>query len=183
MLPRHTIFEYRQGYLSAPMSRYVDASAPGRTTFQVDVTIMVMKRMPPRRQSSSVDFERRIRQLENELFIARRSIIDLMRPELESLLSGHYRCATFDDVERWADETTDGIICFAAKGDGRLGVVTAGSRVYCPLCGQGTQSMARDEGFLLPVGLRRHLLGTYNARQCSVFRAAQQLALDSARSR
>ncbi len=35
-----------------------------------------------------------------------------------------------------------------------------------------------EEGFAYPEGLRRHLAGSYNARQCAVVKAAIELAWD-----
>lgn len=46
----------------------------------------------------------------------------------------------------------------------------------CPLCGGGTAS-PREEGYALPAGLMRHLLGSHNSPQYDVFEAAFELAL------
>jgi hypothetical protein len=123
-----------------------------------------------------------IRRLESELYLARATIIGLVRlPELAELLRNQISCKTFEEVDDWEQRTADSIIEFANQTetpagrnwDGRL-------RVLCPLCGDEPQS-PYDEGFLLDEGLRRHLLGTYNAQRCSVFKAAHEMALDRAR--
>ncbi|QIN62463.1 hypothetical protein SBC1_24780 [Caballeronia sp. SBC1] len=137
-----------------------------------------MPRQPIRTTSPLED---KVRRLEDDLYMARAVIIDLMQPELERLLWGQVSCETFDEVRKWADVATESIIEFASRAeqpaevnwDGRL-------RVLCPLCNRGPQS-PYDNGFLLTEGLRRHLLGTYNSRQCSVFAAAHAMALDRAR--
>jgi hypothetical protein len=50
------------------------------------------------------------------------------------------------------------------------------ARSYCPLCGDGA-AVLYEEGFKLPEGLRRHLVGWGGPRnQCSVLRAAMELA-------
>jgi hypothetical protein len=113
--------------------------------------------------------------------MARATIIGLMQPELERLLWGQVSCKTFEEVRKWVDDTAESIIEFAAHTENPAGRNWDGRlRVLCPLCGDGPQS-PYDDGFLLDEGLRRHLLGTYNSRQCSVFKAAHQMALDRAR--
>jgi len=48
-------------------------------------------------------------------------------------------------------------------------------RAYCPLCGDGSTS-PYSNGFTVPEGLRRHLLGWGNMYQCSVMKTALRLA-------
>ena len=50
-------------------------------------------------------------------------------------------------------------------------------RARCPLC-RDSSSSPYSEGFSVPEGLRRHLIGWGNARQCSVMEAACALARD-----
>ncbi|MBS1583308.1 MAG: hypothetical protein JST66_14000 [Bacteroidetes bacterium] len=54
----------------------------------------------------------------------------------------------------------------------------SGPRVNCPLCKRST-SGPYAEGFKLPDGLRRHLLGEGNAHQCDVLNAVFELAKGS----
>ncbi|WP_153953751.1 hypothetical protein [Cupriavidus necator] len=136
--------------------------------------------MPRLRIHTTSPLEDKIRRLEDELCAARWVIIHLMRPDLEKLLRAQVGCKTFDEVHEWKSRAVDGILDFAARAEQPTEVDQFGRpRVLCPLCGQGPQS-TYDKGFL-PEGLRRHLSGTYNAHQCSVFRAAEQLARESAR--
>jgi hypothetical protein len=51
-------------------------------------------------------------------------------------------------------------------------------RAYCPLCGAGNSGPYED-GFALPEGLRRHIVGWGNMRRCPVFEAAYRLAQDA----
>jgi hypothetical protein len=53
-------------------------------------------------------------------------------------------------------------------------------RAYCPLCGEGAQSLVIGyDGYALPDGLRRHLGGMGNARSCRVMDVVRTLARDS----
>lgn len=52
-------------------------------------------------------------------------------------------------------------------------------RALCPLCKQGAQGTRDLKGYAVPDGLRRHLLGELNSRQCVVFGAAEAIARDS----
>jgi hypothetical protein len=137
--------------------------------------------MPRQPFRTSSPLEDKVRRLEDELYMARATIIGLARsPELVALLREQVSCRTFDEVDDWMQRTAESIIESASRTetpagrdwDGRL-------RVRCPLCGGGPQ-LPYDDGFLLDEGLRRHLLGTYNSRQCSVFKAASEMALDRA---
>lgn len=137
-----------------------------------------MPRLPIRTKSPLED---KVRRLEDELYLTRSAMIRLMRPELEGLLSDQVHCKTFEEVSKWEGRAVAGIIDFAARVEQPTEVDPYGRpRVLCPLCNQGPQS-PYDQGFLLPEGLRRHLTGTYNSRQCSVFRAANEMALERAR--
>jgi len=135
----------------------------------------------PRLPGTTSRLEEAVRRLESELFVTRMAMIGLVRPEFERALDVQFSCKTFEAASKWAERSAESIIELAARSeqptererDGRY-------RVLCPLCNQGPQS-PYDRGFLLPEGLRRHLLGTYSAKQCPVFRAAHEIALDGAR--
>jgi hypothetical protein len=58
------------------------------------------------------------------------------------------------------------------------GVSSISDRARCPLCGGSSDNPHGEEGFAYPEGLRRHLAGSYNARQCNVVKAAVDLAWD-----
>jgi hypothetical protein len=138
--------------------------------------------MPRQPSRTSSPLEAEVRRLKDELYMARATIIGLSRsPELVELLHDYYSCKTFGEVRDWEQRTADSIIESASRTENPAGRDWDGRlRVLCPLCGDGPQS-PYDKGFLLDEGLRRHLLGTYNSRQCSVFQAAHRMALDSAR--
>jgi hypothetical protein len=126
--------------------------------------------------------EDKVSRLEGELYKARATIIGLARrTELVPLLSEQTSCKSFEEVYEWVERTADSIIEIACQTDTPAGRNWDGRlRVLCPLCGDTPQS-PYDEGFLLDEGLRRHLLGTYNSRQCSVLQAAHEMAIDRVR--
>ncbi|WP_321894544.1 hypothetical protein [Paraburkholderia heleia] len=133
--------------------------------------------MPRRSIPATSNLEAEVRRLERELYMARATIIGLMVPEIGTLLGDHFACKTYREVREWADSASGSIIEISARTENPVGRERDGRiRVRCPLCNQGPQS-PYDQGFLIEEGLRRHLLGTYNSRQCSVFAAAYQMAL------
>ncbi|WP_431107551.1 hypothetical protein [Variovorax paradoxus] len=117
--------------------------------------------------------EELIRRLKDELFEARHAVIELMPPAVRSVLDSHYRCVTAEDTYTWFEDVVDDLIELAEV----LPPVPFyfGQRANCPLCGCGPDS-PYDKGFALPEGLRMHLQGKGNARQCSAMRAAFGLA-------
>lgn len=139
-----------------------------------------MPRLPIRTTSP---LEAKIRELENELFVVRDTLFHLVQPELGTLLRGQYGCKTFEEVSAWKERAVDEIIAFAMGGGESEKVVRLSmddNRALCPLCLNGPDSPYYD-GFSLPDGLRRHLLGTHRVHQCRVFRAAERMAQESAR--
>lgn len=124
--------------------------------------------------------ETEVRRLRDELYLTRRAMIELMQDELKKLLRGGSYCETFDDLSNWEQDTAAKIVDFALRAQQPIELNLDGrARVLCPLCNEGPLS-PYDRGFL-PEGLRRHLTGTYNSHQCSVFKAANALALDRVR--
>lgn len=117
--------------------------------------------------------EETIRRLKDELFEARHAVIELMSPGVRSVLDSHYRCVSAEDTYAWFEDVMDDLIELAEA----LPPVPFyfGQRANCPLCGCGPNS-PYDEGFALPEGLRMHLQGKGNARQCSAMKAALALA-------
>jgi len=139
-----------------------------------------MPRQPIRTTSPLED---KVRELENELFVARDTMFHLLRPELGKMLREQYGYQTFDEVHAWKVRTVEAIIAFAMGGNESEKVVRfprGDGRAPCPLCSHGPDSPYYD-GFLLPDGLRRHLLGTHRVNQCRVFRAAERMAMESTR--
>lgn len=117
--------------------------------------------------------DRKIRGLENELFLAREAIIRLMTPEAQEILTSHYQCQTKEESWRWPELAADKVVALCGELDED---VYFQRRAKCPLCGEGSAAPGQ-EGFSLPIGLQRHLLGSHNARQCSVFGAAYAIAM------
>src|SRR5688572_12706949 len=110
-----------------------------------------------------------IRKLRSELYSARRTIVDLMPDKISQLLGDYYRCDTRIDLHRWHGEVIDAIVEMASPLAGLRDSYfhAPRARAYCPLCGDGSQG-PYEEGFALPEGLRRHLAGWGNCRQCRV---------------
>ncbi|WP_109477529.1 hypothetical protein [Paraburkholderia sp. C35] len=126
-------------------------------------------------QKSSSMLEKRVRGLENELFAAREAILSLMPAPLQAALTGFYTVESRDEAHQWREEVVQ-IIIDHAKPLPNI-TVSFGKRAMCPLCGEGSPR-PNDDGFLLPDGLRRHIFGLGNGRQCVVSKAAFALAKD-----
>lgn len=125
--------------------------------------------------------EDEIRRLKSELHSARRTIVDLMPDEISRLFGDYFDCETRNDLDRWQGEVIEAIIETASPLKPVHDSYYFAPRAYCPLCGDGSQG-PYDEGFALPEGLRRHLAGWGNCRQCSVTEAAFALAWESLES-
>lgn len=121
-------------------------------------------------------YEEEVRRLKTELYLARRAIIDLMPDEVGRLLGSYYSCESRHESYVWKDNVVDALIQ-------RVDASTVSEfpwgerRAMCPLCNLGADS-PYVEGFALPEGLRRHLLGWGNTHQCRVTEAAFKLARD-----
>ena len=130
------------------------------------------------------DKDARIKQLESDLYMAREDILHLAPEEFHDILKSHYSCQTRSETYRWLDTIAELISDRATPIPDLPGVEIFGERGYCPLCRGGAQSFyAHESGFRLPEGLRRHLVGYGNTRQCSVIAAAKTLARESWTSR
>lgn len=119
-----------------------------------------------------------VRKLRSDLWMARRDLVDLMPPELEAILTGYYSAGLKDSPYPWADQMVEELLKHAAPRPWRemAGASSISDRALCPLCGRGSDNPFGEQGFAFPEGLRRHLAGSYNARQCRVARAAIDLA-------
>lgn len=119
--------------------------------------------------------EERVKKLEDDLFLARRSILSLMPESLHTSLNSYYSIKSREDSYRWKDDVAQQVIEHATP----LPRVSEyfGERAMCPLCGKGSNS-PYEEGFSIPEGLRRHLVGFGNTHQCVVSEAAFALARD-----
>lgn len=129
-----------------------------------------------------IDYEdprdERIRRLEEELWTARRAIIDLMPDGTRRVLTSYYHCGSRSETYKWEHDAVEEIIGHAEALSREEGSYL-GPRARCPLCGDESTS-PYESGFSLPEGLRRHLTGWGNVRQCSVLGAAASLAREYA---
>lgn len=120
--------------------------------------------------------DEKLQALTNELWRARQAIIDLMPPAVAEVLSS-YHCCTFEQKGAWQTETVEKLIDAAETLPTSESPYFSERRARCPLCGSGSMS-PYTEGFAVPEGLRRHLVGSGNAAQCEVMHAAAALARD-----
>ena len=123
--------------------------------------------------------DERIARLEAELDEARRDIVDLAPAELWDVLHGYITCGSREEHHRWRLDLVAAVIDRAVPDPATL---SWQPRALCPLC-RGGSSSPHQGGFTLPEGLRRHLEGFGNVRQCPVTRAAFRLARDYLRDR
>lgn len=122
--------------------------------------------------------DERIRRLESDLAMARYALIDLMAPEAQSVLRDVTLCKDRDSLWSTARQAAERILglCQDVDAATQRGYQLGAPRANCPLCKAGSTS-PYDNGFALPEGLTRHLLGSHNSRQCPVFNAAMELAV------
>jgi len=118
--------------------------------------------------------EDKIRRLENDLHRTRRAIIHLLPPTVQEVAKDYYRIETRVDAAAWLEKivelTTEIAWPYAQEEP------YSGPRASCPLCKRGTRSYMGEEGFLLPGGLRKHLLGEGNAHECDILAPVRELA-------
>lgn len=120
--------------------------------------------------------DEKITQLEWKLYQARETILALMPGGVQEILRSYRSCASRDDANQWNHTVVEKIISLAEElPSPRVSFLPRYAK--CPLC--SSVSMAPFQpGFALPEGLRRHLVGWGNARQCGVFNAVSALAWD-----
>lgn len=125
---------------------------------------------------ADLQYEAKIRRLEDDLYFARRTIIQLMTDNVQEIMNGCYSCRSRQELYRWEREAAEQIVNLANVLSAEEGSYLS-NRAYCPLCGQGSSSPYK-RGFSVPEGLRRHLTGWGNCQQCRVMQAAMSLAHD-----
>lgn len=123
-------------------------------------------------------YDEKIRELETDLSMARRTIINLMSEDIQNILMSYYSCSTYDDSWKWANITADKIIQLAeVKPATEMSEYCSSTpRALCPLCKESSLNPFGTKGFAIPEGLRRHLLGHNNSQECQVFGTARALA-------
>lgn len=119
-----------------------------------------------------------VRKLRSDLWMARRDLVDLMPPDLEAILMGFYSANLTDSPYPWVHQMVEQLLQHATPRPWQEmgGASSISDRALCPLCGGGSDNPFGEQGFAYPEGLRRHLAGSYNARQCRITRAAIDLA-------
>lgn len=116
--------------------------------------------------------EHEVRRLKDELDAARRTILSLMPDAIRGELTSYYRCESREASHAWLEHLANQLIARVAPTQSSA---WNEPRAYCPLCRTGPDT-AYGGGFMVPEGLRRHLVGWGSTSQCEVTEAAWQLA-------
>lgn len=127
------------------------------------------------RPMQSDEFEVKCRKLEDELYDARRVLLDLMPSEIMAVMEAFTECDSRAEFSEWRKRVIDMVLKKAgeqAPEADLLGEV----RVQCPLCGREAFNPSGG-GFKMPEGLRRHLIGWGNAEPCRIMHHVRHLAL------
>lgn len=122
-----------------------------------------------------------IRELKNELWMARYALLRTLPDELHQLLISHRGCETRKASYGWLDRVAEAILKVAQPLPETI-QSWSGPRGMCPLCGDESSS-PYERGFALPEGLRRHLVGYGNTHQCIFTETAMKLARDDWQNR
>lgn len=116
----------------------------------------------------------KIDRLEAELDDLRNGIIEMMSNEVAKVLTSYFQCKSHNDLRDWELRVVENIVATAEVEDPHSPI---GPRGACPLCKSRSRGPYAP-GFVIPGGLRLHLLGRQNAHQCPVTRAAFTKAKD-----
>jgi hypothetical protein len=117
-----------------------------------------------------------IRELKEQLWMARYTLLGTLSEDSRRLLTSYRDCKTREESWRWLDGVAE-VIVETARPLPETVQSWGGERGMCPLCGEGSDSYY-EQGFKLPEGLRRHLVGYGRTRQCIFTETAHKLALD-----
>lgn len=121
--------------------------------------------------------DKEILKLKDKLYQANLAIVEIMPEELQDILMSFFHCKTKKHLAVWQRKIADQIVELAKEVyDAKT--FSAKGRAYCPLCRKGSSSPYAI-GFAIPEGLRNHLLGHCNTVQCSVTKAAFELAKEA----
>ena len=115
-----------------------------------------------------------VRRLKDDLFWIRYDLLHIMPKEIFDILGEGCTSNSKIKMIEWQKRAVEKVLAFAEKLPPVQSSPTS-DRVYCPLCGQGSTSPG-DKGFSLPIGLKRHLEGFGNSRQCVVMKAAVRIS-------
>ncbi|MGE3488334.1 MAG: hypothetical protein AB7L09_26840 [Nitrospira sp.] len=130
---------------------------------------------------SQADLEAECEKLRNELSLARMALIGIASPEFQDLFHGIFSCKRREEAYEWQRFATEKIIeRVKPRPASEMGDVPHnGPRAYCPMCGGSSGNIYQIQGFAHPEGLRRHLEGSFNARQCVAMKAALAIAIEA----
>ena len=117
----------------------------------------------------------KIKRLKEELWFARKTIIELLPGPFSDLFRGYYSCNNRSESIEWMNNLLAEIIENTSVIESPHSYF--GDTARCPLCGATSSDPYRD-GFTFPEGLRRHLEGYGNTHQCSVMREVEALVWD-----
>jgi hypothetical protein len=92
--------------------------------------------MPTRTPVSSTPAEQRIRALEEELYMARQAIVELMPQHIADALTDYRSCSSVRDFMAWKNQVA-ALITSMAEVDPEASHFE--ERGYCPLCRGGTR--------------------------------------------
>lgn len=115
----------------------------------------------------------RIKKLEEDLWIARYTILNLFTGKLRELLDSYCRYESRPRFDEWENMIAEGLLEHVTILP--FHPEWGHERAYCPFCGMGSQG-PYDHGFAIPEGLRRHITGYGNTRKCSVVEQISYLA-------
>ncbi len=102
-------------------------------------------------------------------------MISLMPDDIARRLGSYDDCNTPREADLWVTETVEWLIQRTLDATEPETHTWPRPAVPCPLCG-GRGLHTHHDGFTLPLGLERHLLGRVNAQPRSVMEAAINLA-------
>lgn len=126
--------------------------------------------------------ENRIKNLEKQLEELREELIEVAPRKYFESLSWHavWSIHNRDTFYEWYRKLVSDVIKAAGEKhkqehDDRI-CTYSGCRVFCPLCGRGTESFTGTQGFILPGGLEMHLHGSRVKKRCIVMQLAEERA-------
>lgn len=119
------------------------------------------------------DEKETIRILKNDLYEVRLGLLHMMPKEIIDILDDGCSFNSKIKMMEWQNQAIEKIIVLAEQLT-PLQSSPSSDRVYCPLCGKGSSSPGTI-GFSLPIGLKRHLEGFGNSRQCVVMKSATRI--------
>ena len=115
-----------------------------------------------------------IGRLENDLYLAQRTIIQLAPDQFYDLLRGvGYTIERQNDLYRWQNDLSAAVIAAAEP----IEAVDRwdGPKVACPLCRSRGSGAFGMKGWAFPAGLEMHLSGGGRTDRCPVIDAAWKL--------